>query len=64
MATSTPDSVVRSTILIFLASYFIGWCEMINSTVSTISIDDQREIGTAVGAAGACRSFFSTIGAT
>jgi hypothetical protein len=48
----------------FLASFFIGWCEMINSTVSTISIDDQREIGTAGGAAGGARSLISTIGST
>ncbi|KAF2817251.1 TRI12-domain-containing protein [Mytilinidion resinicola] len=62
VATSNPDSVVRSTIIIFLASYFIGWCEMINSTVSTISIDYQREIRTAVGTGGATRQLFSVIG--
>jgi hypothetical protein len=64
MALSTPDSVVRSTIIIFLASFFIGWFEMIQSIVSTISIDDQREIGTAVGTAGGIRQLFACVGGT
>lgn len=37
---------------------------MIQSTVSTISIDDQREIGTAVGTSGGVRQLFSCIGGT
>jgi hypothetical protein len=48
----------------FCASYFIGWVEILNSTVSTICIEDQREIGTASGASGGCRSFVSSVGAT
>lgn len=64
MATSTPDSVLRSSIMIFLASFFIGWNELINSTVSTISIDDQREIGTATGAGASSRSLISTVCST
>lgn len=64
LALSTPDTLVRSTCLMFFASYAIGICEMIQSIVSSISIDDQREIGTAVGTAGGVRQLFSCIGGT
>ncbi|KAB5525517.1 fungal trichothecene efflux pump [Coniochaeta sp. 2T2.1] len=64
MATSSPDTVLRSSIMIFLASFFIGWNELINSAVATISIDDQREIGTATGAGGSSRSLISTVCST
>ncbi|CAK7215234.1 hypothetical protein SBRCBS47491_002413 [Sporothrix bragantina] len=61
MATSNPDTVVRSSALIFFASFFIGWNELLNSTVATITIDDQREIGTYAGTGGSARSLISTI---
>ncbi|CAK7235759.1 hypothetical protein SCUCBS95973_009376 [Sporothrix curviconia] len=61
LATTTPDTVVRSSALIFFASFFIGWNELLNSTVATISIDDQREIGTYAGTGGSSRSLISTI---
>ncbi|KAF2665042.1 MFS general substrate transporter [Microthyrium microscopicum] len=64
MATSTTDSLVRSGIMIFIASSFIGWNEILCSTISTIVIDDQREIGTATGTAGSARSLISTICST
>lgn len=64
MATSTPDTVVRSSALIFFASFFIGWNELLNSTVATISIEDQREIGTYAGTGGSSRSLISTICST
>lgn len=64
MAASSPGSVVRSSVLVFLASAFIGWHELLCSTISTIVIDDQREIGTATGAAGSARSLISTICST
>jgi hypothetical protein len=64
MATSTPDTIVRSAVFIFLASTFVGAAELLNSTVSTLCIDDQREIGTATGAAGSARSLISTICST
>ncbi|CAK7242006.1 MAG: hypothetical protein STHCBS139747_003480 [Sporothrix thermara] len=61
LATSSPDTAVRSAALIFFASFFIGWNELLNSTVSTISIDDQREIGTYAGTGGSARSLISTV---
>ncbi len=64
MATSSPDTLVRSAIFIFLASFFIGWNELLNSTVATISISDQREIGTFAGTGGSARSLISTICST
>ncbi|KAF1989204.1 fungal trichothecene efflux pump [Aulographum hederae CBS 113979] len=64
MATCTPDTPVRAAIFVFLAAAFIGWNEILNSTIATISIDDQREIGTATGAGGSARSTISTICST
>lgn len=64
MATSNPDSIIRSSVFILLASTFVRWNEILNSTVATITIDDQREIGAATGAAGSARSFISTICST
>ncbi|OBT94080.1 hypothetical protein VE01_07168 [Pseudogymnoascus verrucosus] len=63
-ASCNPDTPIRAMLLIFFASFFIGWNEILNSVVATISIDDQREIGTATGVAGSSRSFISTICST
>ncbi|KAF2502483.1 MFS general substrate transporter [Lophium mytilinum] len=64
MATCNPDTPVRAMVLVFIAAAFIGYNEILNSTVATIVIDDQREIGTATGVAGSARSFISTICST
>ena len=64
MAACTPNSLGMACGLAFLATMFIGWNEILNSTVATISIDDQREIGTATGAGGSARSFISTVCST
>jgi hypothetical protein len=64
MASCNPDTPVRAAVLVFLAAAFIGWNELLCSTVATIVIDDQREIGTATGAAGSARSLISTICST
>ena len=64
MASSTPDTPIRAAIFVFLAASFIGWNEILNSTIATICIADQREIGTATGIAGSARSFISTICST
>ncbi|KAF2472865.1 MFS general substrate transporter [Lindgomyces ingoldianus] len=64
MAASTPDTPVRAAVFVFLAAAFIGWNEILNSTIATICITDQREIGTATGIAGSARSFISTICST
>ena len=64
MAACTPDSLGMACGLAFLATAFVGYNEILNSTVATISIDDQREIGTATGAGGSARSFISTVCST
>lgn len=64
MAACTLDSITMACVLAFLATTFIGYNEILNSTVATISIDDQREIGTATGAGGSARSFISTVCST
>ncbi|KAJ4354329.1 uncharacterized protein N0V89_006064 [Didymosphaeria variabile] len=64
MAASTPDTPIMAAVFVFLAAAFIGWNEILNSTVATIVINDQREIGTATGIAGSARSFISTICST
>ncbi|KAF2817406.1 MFS general substrate transporter [Mytilinidion resinicola] len=61
MATCNHDTPVRAMVLVFLAAAFIGYNEILNSTVATIVIDDQREIGTATDIAGSARSFISTM---
>jgi hypothetical protein len=48
----------------FLGTMFIGWNEILNSCVATICVEDQRELGTAIGFGGSSRSFVSTICAT
>ncbi|KAK7182304.1 hypothetical protein DPSP01_002393 [Paraphaeosphaeria sporulosa] len=64
MAASTPDTPIMAAVFVFLAAAFIGWNEILNSTVATIIIADQREIGTATGIAGSARSFISTVCST
>jgi hypothetical protein len=64
MAACGPGSLVMACVLVFLATAFIGYNEILNSTVATISIDDQREIGTATGAGGSARSTISTVCST
>ena len=64
MAACTPNTPAMACVLAFLATAFIGYNEILNSTVATICIDDQREIGTATGAGGSARSFISTICST
>jgi hypothetical protein len=64
VATCDVDTPVRAAVLVFIGASFIGWNEILCSVVSTICIDDQREIGTATGIAGSARSFISTICST
>jgi hypothetical protein len=51
-------------VLIAIGGAFIGFNEIANSTIATIAIDDQREIGSALGVAGSIRSGISTICST
>jgi hypothetical protein len=64
MATCTPDTPTRAIVLLLLGTTFIGANECLTSTCATICIDDQREIGTALGVGGSSRSFISTLAST
>ncbi|KAI1612560.1 fungal trichothecene efflux pump [Exophiala viscosa] len=61
MAYSKPSTLVGSACLIALASLFIGWNESVCLTNAGIEVEDQQEIGTAVGMAGSIRSAISTV---
>lgn len=56
MAASDVDSKSMSITLIALGAFFIGWNESVCLANSGIELLDQREIGTALGAAGSIRS--------
>jgi hypothetical protein len=64
MAYSTPSTLVGSSCLIAFASFFIGWNESLCLTNAGIELEDQQEIGTAVGMAGSLRSAISTVAAS
>ena len=64
MATCTPDTPARAMVLIFIGSAFIGFNEIGCSTVATVALDDQREIGAATGIASSLRSAVSTLCST
>lgn len=46
------------------ASFFIGWNESLCLTNAGVEVEDQQEIGTAVGMAGSLRSAISTVAAS
>lgn len=64
MAYSKPSTLVGSSCLVALASFFIGWNESLCLTIAGIELEDQQEIGTAVGMAGSLRSAISTVAAS
>jgi Fungal trichothecene efflux pump (TRI12) len=64
MASCTPDTETRAIVLLLLGCIFVGFVECITATLSSICLDDQREIGTALGLGGSARSFVSTLGST
>ncbi|KAF2101751.1 MFS general substrate transporter [Rhizodiscina lignyota] len=64
MASCTPDTPTRAIVILLLGTTFIGANECLTSTCATICLDDQREIGTALGIGGSSRSFFSTLCST
>lgn len=61
IAASTPDTKDLAIGLIIVGSFFIGWNESVCLSTSGIELLDQREIGTAVGAAGSIRSAISSV---
>jgi hypothetical protein len=64
VASCGPDDFIRATVLICLGCFFVGWNETLCLANAGIDIDDQREIGTAIGAAGSMRSAISTLAST
>lgn len=61
MAYSTPKTLPGTATLLTLSCFLIGWNESVCLTNAGIELDDQRQIGTAVGMAGSIRSAISTI---
>ncbi|KIW03535.1 uncharacterized protein PV09_05296 [Verruconis gallopava] len=61
IAYAKPDSSAGATALIIISSFFIGWNESVCLSNSGIELLDQREIGTAIGAAGSIRSAISSV---
>ena len=64
MAYSNPSTLVGSSCLIAFASFFVGWNESLCLTNAGVEVEDQQEIGTAVGMAGSIRSAISTVAAS
>lgn len=64
MASCTPDTETRAIVLLLLGTLLIGINECLTSGAATVSLTDQREIGTAIGLGGSLRSFVSTLGST
>lgn len=61
MAYSTPSTLHGTASLLNISCFLIGWNESVCMTNAGIELDDQREIGTAVGMAGSIRSTISTV---
>jgi hypothetical protein len=64
MATCTPDTPVRAIVLILLGTTLIGINECLTATCSGLCIEDQRELGAALGIGASSRSFVSTLAGT
>jgi hypothetical protein len=61
IAACTVDTKNMAIALITIGAFFIGWNESVCLSNSGIELLDQREIGTAVGAAGSIRSAISSV---
>lgn len=64
VACATVDNKDTVTGLLITGCFFVGWVESIGLAMSGILIDDQSEIGAAVGIAGTVRSAVSSVAAT
>lgn len=58
----TPTNLPTTATLITLGSLALGYTDSIGLAMAGIAIDDQRDIGTAVGLAGCIRNTISTVG--
>lgn len=61
MASCTPETNVRAIVLMALGCFAIGWNESVCLANAGIEVEDQQEIGTALGMAGSLRSAISTV---
>ena len=61
MASCTPDTKDRAIVLMSLGCFCIGWNETVCLSNAGIEVENQQEIGTAVGMAGSMRSAISTV---
>ncbi|KAL1891973.1 hypothetical protein Sste5346_007317 [Sporothrix stenoceras] len=64
MATSTVDSKARSSTIMTLGVFFVGWAESLAITMITLSISNQQELGSAGGLAGSVRFLIVSIAST
>jgi len=64
MASCTVESQGRAIALVIISLFCIGWNELICFTLTTMLIQDQRDIGAATGVSGSTRSVISTIAST
>jgi Fungal trichothecene efflux pump (TRI12) len=64
VASCGPDDKIRAAVLLSLGCFCIGWNEAICLTNAGVEVEDQREIGTAIGFAGSLRACISTIAQT
>ncbi|CAK7231869.1 hypothetical protein SBRCBS47491_008075 [Sporothrix bragantina] len=64
MATSTIDSKARSSTIMTLGVFFVGWAESLAITMITLSTENQQELGTAGGLAGSVRFLIVSIAST
>lgn len=64
MATSNPDSRIRSCILLAFANFCFGWVEGQSLVATTLALPNQQEMGTGCGFGGSVRFLISTIAST
>lgn len=64
LASCGPGDLTRAAVLMSLGCFFIGWNEAVCLGTAGIDIEDQQEIGTALGMAGSMRSAISGIAST
>ncbi|OAA60363.1 Fungal trichothecene efflux pump [Niveomyces insectorum RCEF 264] len=64
MATSDVDSKGRSSTIMALGVFFVGWAESLAITMITLSVENQQELGSAGGLAGSVRFLIVSIAST
>ncbi len=64
MATSTVDSKARSSAIMTLGVFFIGWAESLAITIMTLAVENQQELGSAGGLGGSVRFLIVSVAST